>query len=54
MIKALLDQYKQANPSELGENGALRVCVGGGSGFIGSHIAKALMAEVSTLSLYHD
>ncbi len=39
-------EYKAAHPDELGPNGAVRVCIGGGAGFIGSHIAKRLKEEV--------
>ena len=38
--------FKAANPSEVGPDGIVKVCIGGGAGFIGSHIAKKLMAEV--------
>jgi hypothetical protein len=38
--------FKAAHPEELGPDGRIKVCVGGGAGFIGSHIAKRLMEEV--------
>jgi hypothetical protein len=38
--------FKAAHADELGPDGVLRVCIGGGAGFIGSHIAKRLRAEV--------
>ena len=38
--------FKDAHPEEIGANGVIKVCIGGGAGFIGSHIAKRLMAEV--------
>jgi hypothetical protein len=38
--------FKLKHPEELGPNGALKVCIGGGAGFIGSHLAKRLRAEV--------
>ena len=41
-----LEDFRQAHPEELGADGKLRVCVGGGAGFIGSHIAKRLRSEV--------
>jgi hypothetical protein len=40
-------EFKAAHPEEVGSNGVIKVCIGGGAGFIGSHIAKRLMAEVS-------
>ena len=41
-------EFKAANPSEVGPDGIVKVCIGGGAGFIGSHIAKKLMAEVKS------
>lgn len=38
--------FKAAHPEEIGADGIVKVCIGGGAGFIGSHIAKKLMAEV--------
>jgi hypothetical protein len=38
--------FKKDHPEELGPNGVVRVCIGGGAGFIGSHIAKRLKEEV--------
>lgn len=38
--------FKAAHPEELGPDGKIKVCVGGGAGFIGSHIAKRLKEEV--------
>lgn len=40
------NDFKKAHPEEIGSNGVIKVCIGGGAGFIGSHIAKRLMAEV--------
>ena len=34
-----------AHPEECGKDGRIRVCIGGGAGFIGSHIAKRLKEE---------
>ena len=42
-------EFKAAHPEEIGANGIVKVCIGGGAGFIGSHIAKKLMAEVTSL-----
>ncbi len=42
-------EYKAAHPDELGPSGVVRVCIGGGAGFIGSHIAKRLKEEVSAI-----
>ena len=39
-------EFKAAHQDELGADGKIRVCIGGGAGFIGSHIAKRLMQEV--------
>ena len=48
-------EFKAAHPDEVGPDGVVKVCIGGGAGFIGSHIAKKLMAEVTapTLILMH-
>jgi hypothetical protein len=40
--------FKAAHPEELGPDGKIRVCIGGGAGFIGSHIAKKLKEQVYT------
>ena len=37
--------YKTKNPDEFGSDGKVRVCIAGGAGFIGSHIAKKLKHE---------
>lgn len=39
-------EFKAAHPEELNEQGSIKVCVGGGAGFIGSHIAKRLKEAV--------
>ena len=44
--------FKAAHPEEVGADGVIRVCIGGGAGFIGSHIAKKLMAEVNITSTH--
>ena len=44
--------FKAAHPEEIGADGVIRVCIGGGAGFIGSHIAKKLMAEVKITSTH--
>jgi hypothetical protein len=44
-VSRVVQQFLKDHPEEL-VNGKLKVCVGGGAGFIGSHIAKQLMAEV--------
>lgn len=44
--KVSLTKFFEANPSEAPANGEkIRVCIGGGAGFIGSHIAKRLREE---------
>ena len=45
-VSRVVQQFIADHPEEL-VNGKLKVCIGGGAGFIGSHIAKQLMAEVS-------
>lgn len=46
--------FMQAHPAECsGPGGKLRVAIGGGAGFIGSHIAKRLREEVSRLASIH-
>ena len=39
-------EFKKNHSDELGSDGKLRVCIGGGAGFIGSHIAKELKKQV--------
>lgn len=40
-----MDAFRAAHPDEVGPDGKIRVCVGGGAGFIGSHLAKKLKEE---------
>ena len=46
MGNTFISDFKAKHPEEIGANGVIKVCIGGGAGFIGSHIAKRLMAEV--------
>lgn len=48
------NDFKKAHPEEIGANGVIKVCIGGGAGFIGSHIAKRLMAEVILIDAAHN
>jgi hypothetical protein len=41
VIEQVVEKFIQEHPEELVE-GKLRICIGGGAGFIGSHIAKSL------------
>jgi nucleoside-diphosphate-sugar epimerase len=43
----MMNEFRTRHPEELGPNGQIKVCIGGGAGFIGSHIAKQLREEVS-------
>lgn len=43
-------EFRAAHPEEIGPDGVIKVCIGGGAGFIGSHIAKRLKAEVMLFS----
>lgn len=52
-VSRVVQQFLSEHPEEL-VNGKLKVCVGGGAGFIGSHIAKQLMAEVRLEVPYLD
>jgi hypothetical protein len=51
-MSSLGAEFKAAHPEEVGADGVIRVCIGGGAGFIGSHIAKRLMAEVFIITNY--
>eukprot|EP01041_Mallomonas_annulata_P011567 gene11567-24187_t len=44
-LSEYIQSFKQSHPEELGPDGVLKICVGGGAGFIGSHMAKRLKAE---------
>lgn len=41
----VVPDFIASHPEELGSDGVLKVCIGGGGGFIGSHLAKRLKAE---------
>lgn len=45
MGQSFASEFKASHPEEAGPDGVIRVCVGGGAGFIGSHIAKRLKEE---------
>jgi GDP-D-mannose 3',5'-epimerase len=45
MGNAIASDFKSRHPEELNENGTVKVCIGGGAGFIGSHIAKELKKQ---------
>lgn len=45
MYSNILSEFIKSHPEELNEQGTLKVCIGGGAGFIGSHIAKRLKEE---------
>lgn len=45
MVSNIVQSFLSSHPEELGADGKLKVCIGGGSGFIGSHIAKQLKEE---------
>lgn len=47
MGNSIASDFRAAHPEEFGEDGVLKVCIGGGAGFIGSHIAKKLKEHVS-------
>ena len=46
-------EFRAAHPEDIGSDGLIRVCVGGGAGFIGSHIAKRLKEEVVNLKIFY-
>lgn len=45
-ISRIIQTFIAEHPEEL-VDGKLKVCIGGGAGFIGSHIAKQLKSDVS-------
>jgi len=45
-VTEVFQKFKTEHPEDF-VDGKLRVCVGGGAGFIGSHIALRLRQEVS-------
>lgn len=55
MVDAVIQEFLQTHPDEL-IGGQLKVCIGGGAGFIGSHIAKKFKEMVriyDIMELYH-
>lgn len=44
-LSSYIQTFKLSHSEEMGPDGILKVCVGGGAGFIGSHMAKRLMEE---------
>ena len=44
-VQQVIQSFITEHPEEL-VNGKLKICIAGGAGFIGSHIAKCLKAEV--------
>jgi len=46
VVSTIIPDFIATHPEDIGSDGILKVCIGGGSGFIGSHIAKRLMNEV--------
>lgn len=51
-LKAVFSEFREKNADEF-INGNLKICVGGGAGFIGSHLAKSLKEEVIALRSYY-
>jgi hypothetical protein len=49
---SVVQKFISENQSDLSSDGKLHVCIGGGGGFIGSHIAKRLKEEVNIFALY--
>ncbi len=45
-IAQIFEDFKASHPEDF-TDGKLKVCIGGGAGFIGSHIAQRLKAVVS-------
>lgn len=50
-VQQVIQTFITEHPEEL-VNGKLKICIAGGAGFIGSHIAKCLKAEVG-YHLFH-
>jgi hypothetical protein len=48
MGNSIATDFKARHPEELNEHGTVKVCIGGGAGFIGSHMAKELKKQVGT------
>ena len=46
MGNSIATDFKARHPEELNEHGTVKVCIGGGAGFIGSHMAKELKKQV--------
>ena len=44
---SVVQKFISENQSDLSSDGKLHVCIAGGGGFIGSHIAKRLKEEVN-------
>lgn len=49
---SVVQKFISENQSDLSSDGKLHVCIGGGGGFIGSHIAKRLKEEVNIFALF--
>jgi hypothetical protein len=50
---SVVQKFISENQADLSSDGKLHVCIGGGGGFIGSHIAKRLKEEVCILAYLH-
>ena len=48
---SVVQKFISENQSDLSSDGKLHVCIAGGGGFIGSHIAKRLKEEVNIFAL---
>lgn len=46
MVDNVIQNFLKTHTEELNKDGKLRICVGGGAGFIGSHIAKKFKEQV--------
>ncbi len=47
----IFGKFEEAHPEEY-VNGTLKVCIGGGAGFIGSHIAQRLKQQVKSVVVF--